>query len=50
MSDTLVLQMGQRGTLTLPKHLRDTYSLQSGDDFTLLDLGGVFVLTRAGHK
>ena len=45
MSDTLVLQMGQRGTLTLPKNLRDTYNLQSGDDFMLLDLGGIFVLT-----
>ncbi|MCL4262385.1 MAG: AbrB/MazE/SpoVT family DNA-binding domain-containing protein [Anaerolineae bacterium] len=45
MSDTLALQMGQRGTFILPKNLRDTYNLQPGDDFTLLDLGGVFVLS-----
>ena len=44
MQDTISIQMGQRGVLTLPKALRDLYSLQSGDDFTLLDLGGVFVL------
>ena len=45
MPDTLALQMGQRGTFVLPKNLRDAYNLQPGDDFTLLDLGGVFILT-----
>jgi bifunctional DNA-binding transcriptional regulator/antitoxin component of YhaV-PrlF toxin-antitoxin module len=45
MRDTTVIQMGQRGVLTLPKALRDHYGLQSGDDFTLLDLGGVFLLS-----
>ncbi|MBE7530608.1 MAG: AbrB/MazE/SpoVT family DNA-binding domain-containing protein [Chloroflexi bacterium] len=45
MSDTVALQMGQRGTFVLPKNLRDMYHLQPGDDFTLLDLGGVFVLS-----
>ena len=45
MQDTITIQMGQRGVLTLPKALRDQYGLQSGDGFTLLDLGGVFVLS-----
>jgi bifunctional DNA-binding transcriptional regulator/antitoxin component of YhaV-PrlF toxin-antitoxin module len=45
MSDTISLQMGQRGIVTLPKSLRETYHLQPGDDFTLLDLGGVFILS-----
>ena len=42
---TITLQMAQRGVITIPKSVRDSYGLQSGDTFTLLDLGGVFVLT-----
>jgi bifunctional DNA-binding transcriptional regulator/antitoxin component of YhaV-PrlF toxin-antitoxin module len=45
MSDTVTLQMGQRGVVVLPKNLRETYDLRPGDDFTLLDLGGIFVLS-----
>ena len=45
MSDTISLQLGQRGVVTLPKSLRESYNFQPGDNFTLLDLGGVFVLT-----
>jgi bifunctional DNA-binding transcriptional regulator/antitoxin component of YhaV-PrlF toxin-antitoxin module len=45
MSDTMTIQMAQRGVVTLPKALRDSYNLQPGDSFTLLDLGGVFVLS-----
>jgi bifunctional DNA-binding transcriptional regulator/antitoxin component of YhaV-PrlF toxin-antitoxin module len=45
MSDTITLQLAQRGVLTLPKTLRESYNLQPGDSFTLLDLGGVFVLS-----
>jgi len=44
MSGVINLQMAQRGVLTLPKELRDAYDLEAGDDFTLIDLGGVFVL------
>jgi hypothetical protein len=39
MSDTMTVQMAQRGVLVLPKTLRQAYNL------TLLDLGGVFVLS-----
>lgn len=45
MTESLSLQLAQRGLLTLPKVLRDTYNLKTGDTFTLIDLGGVFVLS-----
>ena len=45
MSDTMTLRMAARGVLTLPKALRESYNLQPGDVFTLLDLGGVFILS-----
>ena len=45
MSDTTTVRMAQRGVVTLPKSLRESYNLRPGDDFTLLDLGGVFVLS-----
>jgi bifunctional DNA-binding transcriptional regulator/antitoxin component of YhaV-PrlF toxin-antitoxin module len=45
MSDVIQLQMAARGVLTLPKALRQSYGLKPGDMFTLLDLGGVFVLS-----
>ena len=40
------LQVAQRGLITLPKALRQAYGIKPGDELTLLDLGGVFVLTR----
>lgn len=45
MSDTMMVQMNQRGVVTLPKSIRERYNLRPGDSLTLLDLGGVFVLT-----
>ena len=44
MSDTITLQMGQRGVMTFPKSWREDYRFEPGDQFTLLDIGGVFVL------
>jgi len=43
--ESLTLQMAQRGVITLPKALREAYRLRTGDLFTLLDLGGVFLLS-----
>jgi bifunctional DNA-binding transcriptional regulator/antitoxin component of YhaV-PrlF toxin-antitoxin module len=43
--ESITLQMAQRGVITIPKSLRESYGMQPGDTFTLLDLGGVFVLT-----
>jgi bifunctional DNA-binding transcriptional regulator/antitoxin component of YhaV-PrlF toxin-antitoxin module len=45
MTDTITIQLAQRGLVTLPKPLRDQYNLHPGDALTLLDLGGVFVLS-----
>lgn len=45
MSDSLTVKMAQRGVVTLPEVLREKYNLRPGDTFTLLDLGGVFVLS-----
>ena len=45
MSKRYTLQIGQRGVLTFPKSVREAYKMQPGDPITLLDLGGVFVLS-----
>lgn len=45
MLQTLTVQIDTEGVVTLPKILRETYNLRPGDSFTLLDLGGVFVLS-----
>ena len=45
MTDAVTVQMTQRGVVILPKALRERYKLRPGDRFTLLDLGGIFVLT-----
>jgi bifunctional DNA-binding transcriptional regulator/antitoxin component of YhaV-PrlF toxin-antitoxin module len=39
------VQVARRGLVTLPKALRDAYQIKKGDQLTLLDLGGVFVLS-----
>jgi bifunctional DNA-binding transcriptional regulator/antitoxin component of YhaV-PrlF toxin-antitoxin module len=41
----ITVQMTNRGVITLPKKLRETYRLRGGANLTLLDLGGVFVLS-----
>ena len=50
MMDTITVQMTQQGALVLPKALRETYNLQPGDSFSLLDLGGVFVISPRHSK
>lgn len=45
MQTSTTLQLAQRGLITLPKSLRDEYGLNPGDTLTLIDLGGVFVLS-----
>ena len=39
------VQVAQRGLITLPKALREDYDIRPGDSMTLLDIGGVFVLS-----
>ena len=50
MMDTITVQMTQQGALVLPKALRETYNLKPGDSFSLLDLGGVFVISPRHSK
>jgi len=45
VSETMMVTVAQRGGVTLPKSLRERYKLQAGDGLTLLDIGGVFVLS-----
>jgi len=40
------IQVRQRGTFTLPAELREQYKIKTGDSFRLIDLDGIFVLTR----
>ena len=40
------IQVGRRGTFTLPAELRERYKIKSGNGFRLTDLDGIFVLTR----
>jgi len=43
---SFTVQIAQRGLVTLPKEVRQAYNLQPGQKLTLLDLDGVFVLSR----
>ena len=42
---TLAVEVVQRGQVTLPKALRDEYHIETGQRFTILDLGGVFLFS-----
>jgi len=46
MVEPITVQVAQRGVVVLPKALRQEYGIRPGDRLTLLDLGGVFVLSR----
>jgi bifunctional DNA-binding transcriptional regulator/antitoxin component of YhaV-PrlF toxin-antitoxin module len=46
MVEPMTVQVAQRGVVVLPKVLRHEYGIRPGDRLTLLDLGGVFVLSR----
>lgn len=46
MKDVLSIRVAKRGTITLPKVLREKYQINEGDCLTLLNLDGVFVLSR----
>lgn len=45
MPDTMTVQLVQEGAVKLPQTWRESYNLRPGDRLTLLDLGGVFVLS-----
>jgi bifunctional DNA-binding transcriptional regulator/antitoxin component of YhaV-PrlF toxin-antitoxin module len=41
---TFTVQVAQRGLITLPQPLRRAHKIETGQQMTLLDLDGVFVL------
>ncbi|MBM4459516.1 MAG: AbrB/MazE/SpoVT family DNA-binding domain-containing protein [Chloroflexi bacterium] len=43
---TFTLQVAPRGLVTLPTEVRRAHNIQPGQQMTLLDLDGVFVLSR----
>lgn len=43
--ESTTVQMAKRGVITIPRALRESYGMQPGDTFTLLDLGGILVLS-----
>jgi AbrB family looped-hinge helix DNA binding protein len=43
--DSTTVKMAKRGIITIPQPIRESYGMQPGDTFTLLDLGGVLVLS-----
>ena len=45
MSTTQTIQIRQRGTLTIPRSLREKYGLSDGDPITVVDLDGALLLT-----
>ena len=40
-----VIQVRDRGVITLPAEIREKYGIESGAIFRLVDLDGIFVLT-----
>ena len=46
MASNAIIQIRNKGTITLPINFRRKYNLNQGDVFTLIDLGdGSFILT-----
>ncbi len=40
-----VIQVRNRGVITIPAEIREKYGIENGDLYRLVDLDGVFVLT-----
>jgi len=48
---TKIVQIRQKGVITVPVELRRKYGLSEGDIFTLVDLGeGAFILTPGSSE
>ena len=46
MKNTFQVRVIRRGTIALPRELRDHNNIEEGDMLTLIDLGGVIVMSR----
>lgn len=47
---TMIVRMRKRGMITIPVELREKYNIQEGDVFSILDLGGVFILSPGASE
>jgi bifunctional DNA-binding transcriptional regulator/antitoxin component of YhaV-PrlF toxin-antitoxin module len=47
---TLTVEMAQRGQVTIPKPLREQHRWETGQQFSILDLGGVVVMSPRESK
>ena len=45
-----VIAIADRGQVTIPKAMRDEHGIEKGQKFTILDLGGVFVLNPSESR
>lgn len=41
----VAVELAQRGQLTIPKPMRDQYGLRDGHKMTMVDIGGVFLVS-----
>jgi bifunctional DNA-binding transcriptional regulator/antitoxin component of YhaV-PrlF toxin-antitoxin module len=49
--ETKIIQIRQKGVITVPVELRRKYGLSEGDIFTLVDLGeGAFIITPGSSE
>ena len=46
----LTVELAQRGQVTIPKPLREQHQWETGQQFTLLDIDGVVVMTPKESK
>lgn len=44
------IEIAERGQVTIPKAMRDQHGIEKGQKFTILDLGGVFVLNPGDSR
>ena len=47
---TLTIELAQRGQITIPKPLRDQHRWEAGQQFVVMDLGGVMVISPRESK
>jgi bifunctional DNA-binding transcriptional regulator/antitoxin component of YhaV-PrlF toxin-antitoxin module len=50
MMATLTVELAQRGQITIPKALREQHKWNTGQRFSLIDLGGIVVMSPRESK
>ena len=47
---SVTIELAQRGQVTIPKSLREQYHWDTGQQFSIIDLGGVVVMSPRESK